>query len=398
MRKLIVFELKKIFEIKYLKLFIGVLLVVNVINIVTNYDLLIKPTEYIINSEPCRMDEVRYIISREYEGEITADKVEAMRNHISQCRIAQDGGFTEEKLYYPLAYTDTVEFQVFVDEMERLYSYNNEKISLLMDYNHELYEEALQNNDIYSQRTTKLVEKAYSNRDINNFYRVNEFQPLFEYKLSSLCLLLIACFVAAFLFSGEKEKAMNSMIRCTQSGKGRIFAAKISALVIFCILICLFFSLSDFILFCICRRPTGFFEPVYALKAYAYSPLNISVIDFYLLQIFFRLIGVFSVSVSGLVFSAIFRKSYISFLSTVFVAAGFMYSGLFTDGVFSVLRYFNPISLITSVNLTGNFAVVNMFGFPVYAYLAALLGVVILTAFLCFAVYRLSVRRLPSNA
>lgn len=399
MKKLIKFEIKKLYNISFLKLFIVTLFFVNIFNIYSNYDLLISPEEYIINGEVCEIDVVRYEMDKDFTGAITGEKVSALKKHKSDCQKIIDGepGINID-LYFPLAYTDMVQTGMLLDEMERLYTYSTETVPSLMEKNDEIKNQALDTNDRYAYRCAELIEKTYSNRDVSSFHRVNEFAELFGYKLSSLCVLLIICFASSYMFSGEKEKSMNAMIRCTDGGKAKIFFSKLIVLFLFCVLISTVFFISDLGMFYFCRRPSGFFQPLYAIKDFLYSPFNGSILGGYILVCIFKTIGAFAVSSYAFMFSSLFRKSYISLLFSLLTVAAFMYGGLYTAGIAGSLKYINPISLMTSINLFGNLLIENIFGFPVYAYLIAFIGV----SFVCLAViylsYRFSVRRTPSNA
>lgn len=399
MKKLVGFELKKIYSIKFLKLFVIILLIANIFNIYTNYDLMVTPEEYMINSEFCEIDKIKHKMDTDYEGTITPEKVNALKEHYTNCQKVIDGNeLISEELYFPSAYTDMVQTGIILEEMERIYSYSTDKISKLIQNNETLKEEAAQTDNKYSYRVTSLIKNIYSYRDLNNFYRVNEYEPLFSYKLSSLCALLLSCFVAGYLFSGEKEKAMNSLIKCTQKGKGTIFLAKQFALFIFCIFICVLLFVFDFYLFYLCRRPSGIFEPIYAMENYAYSPFNISILNFYILVCLFKILGIYSIALVSFFFSSIFRKSSLSLLCSFLSVFIFMYAGLYTDGVFSYLRYINPISLITSVNLLETFSVENVLGFPVFSFILTFIGVLFFSVVISIMTYRFSVRRTQSNA
>ncbi len=399
MKRLVVFELKKNHNIRFIKVFIIALVFVNLFNIYKNYDLLLKPTEYIINSEVCTIDKVKYRMDTDYSGAITAEKVNALKTHYNRCQSITDGKTDiQEKLYFPLAYTDMVQTEILLNEMERLYKYDAQSIEKLLQNNEMLKAEAQGAENEYNYRIAALIEKVYSNRSLSNFYRVNEYEPLLTYQFSSLCVLLLSCFAAAYLFSGEKENGMNSLIRATEGGNVKIFIAKATGLFIFCVETCAFFFISDFVLFGLCRKPTGLFEPIYSLKAFEYAPLNTSILLFYLLLCFIKLLGVFAVANISMFFSAAFRKSYISLLCSLLSIGGFMYSGLYTDGMFSVLKHVNPISLITSVNLLQRFYVENIFGHPVFSVIVTMIGVLSFGVVLCIIAYKVSIWRRPANA
>lgn len=399
MKSLTLFEIKKLFNIPFLKLFFVLLVAVNTFNIYSNYDTMLTPEKAIIGSVECEPEAIRYKMDNDFQGKITAESVKAAKDHFQNCKSIADGNTQiKEKLYYPLAYTDMVQSKEIIEEMERLYKYNSDVISPLLKNNEKLKGEARLKKDNYAIKTAELIDETYSARDLENYYRVNEYEPLLSYKLSSLCILLLSCFAGAYMFSGEKEKAMNSMIRCTKNGKRKIYFSKLAALFIFCALCAAIFFYLDFLIFHLCRRPSGIFEPIYALKDYTYSPLNISVLGFYLLVSALKLFGIFAVSLFAFFFSSVFKRSYVSLLCAVFSLFLFMYSGLYTDGIFSVLRYFNPLSLVTVTNLFKTLMLKNVFGVPVLSTYLHIVGVLLVGVTVVVATYSLSIRRSPNNA
>ncbi len=399
MKSLTLFEIKKLFHIPFLKLFFLFLVAVNLFNIYSNYDIILTPEKSIIASEECEIDVIKLNMDSDFSGAITAENVSAIKDHYQKCKDISDGNTAiNVDLYYPLAYTDMVQSQEIIDEMERLYKYSSDVISPLMNNNEKLRSEASLKNDDYALKTCELIERTYSARDLNNFYRVNEYEPLLSYKLSSLCVLLLSCFAGAYMFSFEKETAMNSVIRCTKKGKNKIYFSKLTALFIFCALASAVFFFSDFLMFYLCRKPSGVFEPIYSLIDYTYSPLNISIFEFYLVISLLKLMGIFAVSLFSFMFSSLFKRSYISLLSGVFALFLAMYSGLYTDGVFSLLRYFNPISLVVSSNLFKTLSLENIFGVPMFDFYLCIMGVVFVSGAVAVVTYFLSVRRSTNNA
>lgn len=395
MGKLILFEFKKLIHQRYLLFFVVLLLFVNVVNIYFNYDLLVTPKETMLTEDAvAEIDVIKLQMDKDYMGDITAEKLEKLQNH-SSIALAISEGKTQESIdfYFPLAYTDMVYSKEIIDEMQRLYTYSDSIIKPLLDKNSEIKLQAETYGDTYGIRTANLIEKIYSQRDISEYYRINEFENLMTYHLSALFVLLLSVYCASNLFAGEKETQMLSLIKCSPKGKNNLFWAKLLSLAAFCVAVGVIFFITDLLTFWVCRRPSGFLLPIYALESFTYTPLNISIISFFVLISFLKIFGAFIVGVAAILFSVFFSKSYQAFVAGFLSVIALMGINLFTDGFFGIIRYFNPVTMFISVRLFETLRLENLLGYPVYMYALSLVGTLIVGCIFLFLSYRLYKRR-----
>lgn len=395
MGKLILFELKKLVHQRYLLFFIVLLLFVNVVNIYFNYDLLVTPKETMLTEDAvAETDVIKLQMDKDYMGDITAEKLANLQNH-SNIALAISEGKSQEsiELYFPLAYTDMVYSKEIIDEMQRLYTYSDSIIKPLLNKNGEIKSQAETYGDTYGIRTANLIEKVYSKRDISEYYRINEFESLLTYHLSALFVLLLSVYCASNLFAGEKETQMLSLIKCSPRGKNSLFWAKLLSLAVFCIAVGVIFFSTDLLVFWVCRRPSGFLLPIYALESFTYTPININIISFFLLISFLKVLGAFIVGIAVIFFSVFFSKSYQAFVTGFLGVVALMGINLFTDGIFGVIRYFNPITMFISVRLFETLRIENIFNYPVYMYALSLTGTLIFGVVFLILSYRLYQRR-----
>ncbi len=395
MEKLILFELKKLIHQRYLLFFIGLLLFVNVINIYFNYDLLVTPKETMLTEDTViETDRIKLQMDKDYMGDITAESLAKLQNHYNIALAISEGKTTENiDLYFPLAYTDMVYSKEIIDEMQRLYTYSDSIINPLLEKNTEIKIQAETYNDMYSIRTAKLIENTYSGRDISEYYRVNEFEQLLTYHLSALFVLLLSVYCASNLFAGEKETQMFSLIKCSPKGEKDLFLAKVLSLAAFCVTVGVIFFGTDLFAFWVCRRPSGFLLPIYAIESFTYTTLNISIVAFFVLISFLKIFGAFIVGVAAILFSVFFSKSYQAFVAGFLSVIALMGINLFTDGFFGIIRYFNPVTMFISVRLFETLRLENLLGYPVYMYALSFVGTLIFGCIFLFLSYRLYKRR-----
>ncbi len=379
MGKLILFELKKLIHQRYLLFFIVLLLFVNVVNIYFNYDLLVTPKETMLTEDAvAETDVIKLQMDKDYMGNITAEKLEKLKNHSSIALEISEGKTQESiNLYFPLAYTDMVYSKEIIDEMQRLYTYSDSIINPLLNKNSEIKIQAETHGDTYSIRTADLIEKTYGQRDISEYYRINEFEYLLTYHLSALFVLLLSVYCASNLFAGEKETQMLSLVKCSPNGKKNLFWAKLLSLAAFCVVVGAIFFITDLLAFWVCRRPSGFLLPIYAIESFAYSPLNINIVSFFMLISFLKIFGAFIVGVIAILFSVFFSKSYQAFVTGFLSVIALMGINLFTDGFFGIIRYFNPVTMFISVRLFETLRIENILNYPVYMYVLSLIGTLI---------------------
>lgn len=367
MKTLLRFERKKLLHQRYLMFFIVLLLFVNVFNVYLNYDLLVTPEKTLLGTQTVTVEPIRLQMDKDVQGAITSIKLQTLRQHYQDTAEMVDGEAVEDvELYFPIPYTDMVFTKEILDEMERLYTYEQTIVQPLLEKNAQLKAQAQQVGDLYGVRTANLIEKTYAGRDIASYHRVNEFEPLLSYHLSALFLLLLCVYCASNLFAGEKETQMQTLLWCTPNGKQIVFWAKITAFALFCLALGVLFFGVDLLVFWVCRRPGGFFLPVYALESLTYTPLHCSILSFYLLLSVLKILGTWLVGMVAVLCSVLFKKSYQAFVAGVLAVVALMVLSLFTDGVFSVIRWFDPMTLLISNRLFETLRLENIGGHPVF--------------------------------
>lgn len=190
---------------------------------------------------------------------------------------------------------------------------------------------------------------------------------------------------------------MYALQKSTPHGRTRLFFTKLAVLAAFIAALALVFHAEDFALFSACRRPSGLRMPLWSVNDiwgnYEYSPLNISVGGFLILLWPVRSIGLFTASMFAVALSALLRRTITAFLSSLPVLTGLMTLTMFTDGVFSQIRWFDPVTLLIYPRLAENFIVQNVCGLPVFAHELAPVGCALLAVILSAVSFLLYGRR-----
>lgn len=394
MKTLLRFEWKKLLHQRYLMFFIILLLFVNVFNIYLNYDLLVTPEKTLIGTQPVAVESVRLRMDKDVHGAITAETLQTLQQHYRDTAAMVDGEPVDDTtLYFPIPYTDMIYTKEILDEMERLYTYETSIVQPLMEKNAALKAQAERVGDPYGVRTANLIERTYAGRDIASYARVNEFEPLLSYHLSALFLLLLCVYCASNLFAGEKETQMQTLLWCTPRGKNTVFWAKMVVFSLFCLALGAVLFGVDLLAFWICRRPSGFLLPIYALEDFTYTPLHCSILSFYLLLSLLKVLGAALIGMTVVFCSVLFKKSYQAFVAGVLAVIALMTFSLFTDGVFSVIRWFDPMTLFISGRLFETLRLENIFGRPVYLSTLSVIGSILFGGIFLVCACRLYQRR-----
>ena len=380
MGTLFLYELRKLIRQKYLIFFIILLLGVDLFNIYLNYDELLSPQQYVKNGETFALTPLRFQMDRDYEGKITNEKLAKLKAHREAAEAIFGGEESDEPMYTPYPYSDMNFAGEIITEMQRLYTYHDTVIGAVLQKNAALKAQAGAVNDSFRQRQAELIEKTYTGRSLDSYYRVNAFETVFSYRLSALFLVLLSVYSAAFLFAGEKENGMLPLLKCTPK-KCALFAVKEAAFFTFVLCVGILFFSADLFLFWLCLRPSGFLQPFYAIEGYMYSVLNVNIITAYLLTSFLRVLGAFLIGCAVMLLSVLLPKAWHAFFGGVLLTAALMGMSLFTDGIFGMLRFFDPVTLLISIRLFETFRVVSVFGYPVFMYTGALFGSLLFGSF-----------------
>ena len=394
--KLFRYELKKLLSMRYLPFTVILLLFINTFNIYENHDAFITPALTLSGGEYVSHELMRYELEKSFFGEITQAGADRLNALIEKAKAAQaaTGNAPWSEGFFRQPGGDRLAGERLMEEMRRLYSYDERVIAPLLEKNGEFAASAP---SAYSARLAARMERVYGGRIITEYYRVNEYRPLLEYKLSSLFLMLIAVYAASGLFAGERETRMFALQKSTALGAKRLYFVKLAALAAFVLALSLIFYAEDFALFDLCRRPSGLAMPLYSINDlwgnYEYSPLNISVLGFIILLWPVRALGAFTAAMVGALLSVLLRRPIAAFLAALVCTAGLMALTMFTDGVFSWIRWFDPVTLLIYPRLAENFIVRDVLGLPLFAHELAPAGCALMLACLSAASFMLYRRR-----
>lgn len=309
--KVISYELKKIFNYKMIIL-ICVLLIVDICKICLQLDY-----DVVGSRRNLRHDNTYREIRKSVEGKIsneTAEKIVLERQKYCDF-IMQGGQYDEVSEYYSSIY-DT-------------YRYEYEYASYAADIVKKASDNVDLFNSIKNQKKSsenKYISKLFSGRKINNYYDSEDFSWLFKYDFSTLLILVFALVISTYFYHRERINKTYTLLYLSGKRKN-IYSVKLIVMSSVILLVGVIIYITDYIVVSRELNLNGGLNPIYAITKYSNSPLNISIIGYYILiclaRIFmcivFAMLCVFVMSfLSGNIKPIVFGTA----LFTVFVLFG----------------------------------------------------------------------------
>lgn len=227
----------------------------------------------------------------------------------------------------------------------------------------------------FEAQKNKLIYKQYANRHITEYRATNWANAYFSYDFSSLLCVVLLVFGLAAGFTKERESGMSQLITAYGKSKCTVFA-KIGSALLFCLLLSVAFTVSDFVSVQAFLGVDGVDMPIYSAKLFELSPYKFSFAEGILLCGALRLLGLFAISL---------MISFISKVSPNTVAATVASFGMFVVLILLSLitnSVFDAVNLLTPKTYLLKFNVVNLLGFPVLELYAAVVAVSLLCAVL----------------
>ena len=369
MKDLFRYELKKLFTKRFLFVVILILLCANAFNIYNTYD------KYHKNYNRDYF-EAEWKIYKLAEGELTQDRINSLLDYKNKLLISAETGVPLES-YYINHNGDLYITEEILQKIKSAYQYSD-KIDELLEIN-DMQKTVLTNVDNdYLFKEALLIEKTYSQRNIDSIYNTEAFGTYFSYDFSSFLILMIIFLGTASLFSGEKEMGMLSVIRSSKNGRIKLSVAKQTAALVYTFFVSIVFFVCDFLMFLYCLRLRGIFSPVYAISSFEYTPLNISVCGFLLLTCTIKIFGFIIFSLISSVLSSVFDKSYMVFAADFMVILLLMFMSAYSSQMLDYINIINPVNLLTNRNLFAEFNVINIIGALVFKYVIVIIGSIFL--------------------
>ena len=244
----------------------------------------------------------------------------------------------------------------------------------------------------YQQRESGAIYNLYAGRSIPSFAYREMCNYYLNYDFSIVLTLLLCLYGIIGTFVSEKETQMDMLLLVSPNGGRKTALAKILATTIFLLLVSLWFSLLDLIGFAASFQTfEGLNLPVYAIPAFAETSVNISILQYVFLSAALKCVGVWVVGMICLLVSMFWKNALLPFvinfalcMAMVVSGAAYAYSNLLWTKVL------NPYSLLTSRVLLGKTEFVNLGGFPVLTWQAAVWTAVIVGVVVVTAIYVLS--------
>jgi len=317
------------------------------------------------------------------KGVLTEDKINFV---ISETRRLQEltADQTASHEYDPNTYTGNIYTDNFLFSLDIYpevkyavsYAYDNKWIVEKAEDNIDFF---TNKNNSYERTKNEQIVSKYSNRIITDFYDLKGMKYFVFYDFSSLIVLLLCVLIVVPVFVGESETRMDLLLPSFKKGGAKLVWTKILFTFSVVLLISLWFSVWDLVGFSMFTPLRGFDAPLFALKDFQFTPLNLKVYQYILLGFFLKTIGVGELIVLVLLASRTFKKTIYAFG----VSAGVIlipYLSLFSaKESFRFYEVINPALLIKNRYLFMNFAVQNIFDYPVRSSTVAIVANVTIT-------------------
>lgn len=316
-----------------------------------------------------------------YAGTITAEKVSDLMAIYAPLQKKAEA-LALSRVYDPDAYTyseqeDYSFFSIlFYTEMRYDYLYVNEAYRIASN--------ALELAELYScvgnafeVSKNRQIAADFSGRAIPAFSDTRGYEVLLNYDYSAMLILLLTIFGLCGIFITERETEMYMLLRTTKNGSGATVAAKLTAAVLFVVLVSGLFFLQDFLTIYIAGgRNQALSSPVYALRYFETTPLNMTVGEYFLWAAAVKTLGILACGCVILLVSSLCKQM----LSAFFASFGLLLGGVVLQEFCRTryaLKWFNPLELVIVRDIVTEDVFVNMFGFAGHLYVFIIAGIVL---------------------
>ena len=332
----------------------------------------------------------------EYQGEITPEKVERLlavyvplveaTSDMTASTATDDPNTMTGNLYSDRNLLD----RYFVQPMQYFYEYSgrSEQVANRARQNASLYGER---GAVYQQRKSGAIYNLYAGRTIPAFSYREMCNYYLNYDFSIVLTLLLCLYGIIGTFVSEKETQMD-MLLVSPGGGRKTALAKILAATLFLLLISLWFSLLDLIGFAASFQTfEGLALPVFAIPNFAESSVNISIFQYVLLSAALKCAGTWVIGMLWLLVSMFWKNALLPFVMGLSLCMALTVSGAaraYSNFVWP--KVLNPYSLLTNRVLLGKTEFVNLGGFPILTWQAAICFALIAGLVLAAAIYFLS--------
>ncbi|GAB6107747.1 hypothetical protein [Fusibacter bizertensis] len=354
---------------------------------------------FVYTSEVDQFEDVYWELYDEFSGKIDSDKINKLiaKLEFAEKKIAYNTGsrrLDDPDMLTGSAYLDKLLLSKgYVKPMEYFYLYHdwsNKIVKTSID-NIEFYERY---SNLYKVRESRRVAALFSNRKIENFSYLEMYDYYFYYDFSVLLILLFFVYCASGIFITDKEIGFDCVLQTNIKGGQETTFAKLIALILFMTQIAVLFFVTEFCIFNILfKNVNNFSMPLYSVSNYRYTPLEIGIFQFCIIDFFLKLLGFITIGTCCLTISTFFKEIVPAFLTNLLVILLML---LRFDAVMGtgkiLLKTINPFALLFNRTLFMNTEFINFLDFPILTYKISLVFAFTLIGFNIFLMFMFTKR------
>lgn len=367
--RILKYELIKIFRKKSIIIALIIFSVINIYKI--NYSF---KNDHIINNEHKVGKEYSQGYWRAHDeiaGTITYDKINFIKNRYKNAMdIVSSGNYSKEpnqpNTYTGYIFGDMNMFKELYDGLDYYYNYEKRLNNVIAkaEENIDFYRERA---NLFEVKNNKKILSVYGKRSLSEFYDTTAYEEFFKYDFSSLLIILLLTFGLASVFSGERESSMNTILLTSKYGKNFTIATKILAAMMYVAIISIYFFILDFLCFSVIFKLLGYNLPIYSMRDFEYTPLNMEIWKFIIYSDTIKLFGFMVIGLLILLFSSIFSESLVSFIASIGMITGCLAINDFFHGkAREIIAFINPVSMLTNRELFKEYSVIDILGKPFF--------------------------------
>ncbi|WP_251212627.1 hypothetical protein [Adlercreutzia murintestinalis] len=283
----------------------------------------------------------------------------------------------------------------FVDPMQYCYEYS-ERAASVAEKARQNAAVAAQADALYQQRESAAIYQIYAGRTVPAFAYTEMANYYLNYDFSLVLVLLLGLYGVTGTFTTERETQMDRLLLTNPNGGSRTILAKLVAVSGFLLLVTAWFSLLDLAGFVAAFGTfEGLGQPVYAIPSFAEAPVGLSVFQFAVLAAALRGAGLWALGMLWLAVSLRCGNALAPLVANLALTAALVVGG--ASVAYSHLvwaKALDPYSLLAGRPLLAQTEFLDIGGFPVLSWQAALAFSLVVGLIAAVAIYMLS----PRNA
>lgn len=316
-----------------------------------------------------------------YVGTITEEKVADLMAVYGPLQLKNES-FSLSAVYDPDAYTysERMDYRffsfLFYNEMQYDYLYVNEAYRIVSNAR-ELADFYSGVGNSFEVSKNQQIASDFSGRSIPAFADTRGYEVLLNYDYSAMLVLLLTIFGLCGIFVTERETEMYMLLRTTKNGSGTTVAAKLTAAVLFVVLVSGLFFAQDFLtVYFAGGRNEALDSPVYALRYFETTPLNMTIGQYFLWAAAVKTLGILACGCVILLVSSLSKQMLATFLASFGLILGGVVLQEFCRTRYA-LKWFNPLELVIVRDIVTEDVFVNMFGAAVHLYVFVIVGILL---------------------